>query len=117
MPYPYPFGETVQVVRRVQAGVDEDNNPAYSEQVDAYEQCAVWPSDGNGSGGNEYTDARDTVIIGLTAVLPPGVDAAAIDRVIVRGDEWEVMGDPQRLPSPLTGTDPGTPVQLRRVTG
>jgi hypothetical protein len=114
----YPFGETVQVLDGTATSRDGYNNDVPSYPVKAtYTNVPVAPSDGNGTGGNEYTDGRETVVIGLSVYLPDGADVQAVDRVRVRGADWEVVGDPQAWQSPYSGWRPGTPVALRRVTG
>jgi hypothetical protein len=113
----YPFGETVQVLDGSVGAVNYDGDTRTWPVKATYSNVPVAPADANGTGGNEYTDGRDTVIIGLTAYLPDGATIAATDRLSVRGDLWEVVGQPQPWQSPYTGWRPGIPVALRRVTG
>ena len=60
---------------------------------------------------------RSPVIIGLTVFLPSGATVSARDRLRVRGDLWEVEGEPGTWISPFTGWYPGVEVALRRVNG
>lgn len=111
----FPFGVTVTLVRRVlSSSRDEYGNDAYTEVSSDVPGVPVWAS-----GMSEITQGRDTVISDLTAflTLPAGVDVASIDKVRVDGNDYEVVGQPNDFPSPLTGFDPGVLVQLRRVTG
>lgn len=118
MPWPYPFGETVQILDGSAASHVRYGQSGASYPVKAtYTNCAVAPADANGTGGNEFTDARDTVFIGLTVFLPDGAVVAATDRVRARGIDWDVIGEPQQWQSPFTGARPGMAVSLRRVTG
>lgn len=114
----FPFGETVTQVRRVLSGeLDSDGNDVYSDAPAVLENVGVAPRDANGSGGNEQTQGRDTVIIGLTLFLPAGTVVSATDRFMVRGNVYEVEGQPEDLHSPFTGWNPGLPVAVKRVTG
>lgn len=113
----YPFGEMVTLHRRTATGRDALGNDIYTETAATLTNVAVWPVDANGSGGNEITGARETVIIGLAALLPPGTVVSALDRVTVRGELHEVNGEPAVERSFLTGWYPGVLVNLRRVTG
>ena len=113
----FPHGETVVLHQRVVTGVDGLGNDVYSQTDLAIDNVAVWPVDANAAAGNEVTGARDTVIIGLAALLPPGTPVKATDRVTVRGELHEVNGEPADQRSFLTGWHPGVLVSLRRVTG
>lgn len=114
----YPYGETVQVLDGSVTGRDSYGDDQRTYPVKAtYDNVAVWPADGNGTGGNEFQDGRDTVTIGLVVSLPDGADIQPTDRVIARGQTWEVQGQPGEYASPLTGWRPGLPVALRRITG
>lgn len=113
----FPFGETVVWHQRTIAGRDALGNDTYTVVDIAIGNVPVWPVDANAAAGNELTQARDTVIIGLAALLPPGTPVAALDRVTVRGDLYEVNGEPADQRSFLTGWHPGVLINLRRVTG
>ncbi len=112
MPWPYPFGETVQVLTAPARPKYGQPTPAPTVKA-TYTNCAVAPGDARG----EDTFQRDTVEVALTVFLPPGADVTAVDKITVRGETWDVVGEPQPTPSPLTGWDPGVPVALRRSTG
>jgi len=79
--------------------------------------CAVAPRDGTGAGANEITDARDTVIVGLTLYAPYGTEIRATDRVRVDGELYEVDGQPGAFRSPFTGSTGPVVVALELVTG
>ena len=118
MLFGYPYGEIVEVLDGSATTQDNDGNDVHSWAPKAtYTNVPIAPADANGTGGNEYTDARDTVIIGLTVYLPDGADINAVDRVVARGATWEVVGEPQAWQNPYTGRRPGVPVSLRRVNG
>lgn len=113
----FPNGETVTRLRPL--GLDQfgDPLPGTITELDI-PGCAVWPRDGNAAGGNENTDFRNTVISGLMILAPPGSDIEPTDRFRVRGLVYEVDGEPGVWgPSPLTGTEAGVQVALKRVEG
>lgn len=60
---------------------------------------------------------RAAVIVGLTAYLPPGTAVTAHDRLRVRGDMYEVEGEPFEWRSPWSSTASGVEVALSRVSG
>lgn len=60
---------------------------------------------------------RQGVILGLTLYLPARTEITAHDRVEVRGDIYEAVGEEGIWRSPHTEWDPGIEVALRRVEG
>lgn len=119
--WPFPFGEDVQVVR---ARPVED---PYSGEIEGedwgnpivipYSSCGV---EARSTGDEkEPTDdvLRAPVIIGLRVFGPPDMDVTARDRVLVRGEIWQVDGDPEFPVNPFTGWRPGCTVNLKRVEG
>ena len=114
----YPFGETVVQIPRRKSGRNGLNNDVYVDGAPiTYQNIAVWPRDGNSTSANEDTYGAERVIIGLGISLPPGSQVSAEDRFQVRGETYEVDGDPQEYRSPFTGWNPGLPLSLTRVTG
>jgi hypothetical protein len=114
----YGFGETIVVLDGAPTSRDGDGNDVQTfPQKATYDDVPVGPADGNGTGSNEAVQAQDQVIIGLTIYPPDGADITAVDRVVVRGETWEVVGLPQPWVSPYTGRRPGLSVSLKRVTG
>lgn len=109
----FAYGQTVLLKRRVKTGTDDYGNDVYGVSVEAIYGVAVWPTGATESTG----DNRDQLITGLTAILPPGINPAAIDRVTVYGTDYEIDGEPGRYLSPFTAYDLGTEVRLKRVTG
>jgi hypothetical protein len=107
-----PVGETVTLLRRVLAGQDSDGNDEWSTVETDVAGCAVWPR-----GSSELVQGRDTVIVGLAILLPAGTAVAASDRLRVRGDLYEVDGQPGSWQSPFSGLSAGVQVALTRVTG
>ncbi|MEV1331127.1 hypothetical protein AB0J20_16295 [Micromonospora costi] len=60
-------------------------------------------------------DGSQGVIVGLTGYGPPQVDVLPTDRLEVRGQVFDVVGEVGVWRSPLTGWEPGVEVALRRV--
>ena len=109
----FPFGRTVRVFR-------EQRNPVGDvDTVDVFELhgVSIAPRVSNEFG----TDTRNAVVTtGLTMLVPDPVEAERITpqhRVEVDGTVYRVQGSPARWESPLTGWQPGTQVELDRVTG
>src|SRR5690606_21170912 len=77
-----PHGETVTIVRPGPPTQDEYGNdvPGTPVEIDV-PGCGVAPRT-----SSEITDARDTVIVGLTLYAPAGTDLRATDRVRVGGE-------------------------------
>jgi hypothetical protein len=115
-PMNYPYGETVTHIVRTVTGRDALGNDAFTETSTVISNVAVAPRDSNGS-ANEQTQGRDTVTVGLTIGLPPGTVVNAVDRFIIRGNTYDVEGQPESLLNPFTRWNPGLPVALKRVTG
>lgn len=114
----YAFGETISVLDGVATSRDGDGNDVQTfPQKATYDNVPIAPTDGNGAGANEAVQAQDQVIIGLTIYPPDGADITAVDRIVVRGETWDVVGLPQPWVSPYTGRRPGMVVALKRVTG
>ena len=114
-----PHGETVIILRpgaptgRDEYGVETVGPP---EEIPV-PGCGIAPRDGNGAGGNEQTQARDTVIIGLTLYAPAGTDLRPTDKVRVAGVLYEVDGQAGAFRSPFTGSAGPVVAALERVTG
>lgn len=113
MPAPYPFGETVTVIRAGAPTQDDYGNDVPGPNVETpVGGCAVWPRT-----SSEDVQGRLQVLEGLNVVAPYGTDVRPHDRVRVRGVLYDVDGDPGEWRSPLTGTQAGVQIALTRVTG
>ena len=112
------YAVTLTLLRTSVSGQDDyGNDVRESVEVDV-PGCAVWPRDSNGSGGNELTGTRDTVIVGYSAVLPFGAEVKATDLVRYAGTVYDIDGEPGVWgPSPLTGNVAGVQIALRKVVG
>lgn len=105
-------GETVTLLRRTRAGTDPDGNDAWVTAEVPVAGCVVWPR-----ASSELVEQQDTVIVGLSVLLPPATVVLATDRVRVRGDVYEVDGQPAAWTSPFDQQTPGVQAALTRATG
>lgn len=107
----FPFGETVTVHRRASR---DDFGRQPSENTHTIDNVAIAPR----RSAETNSPTRNTVVTGLTAYMPFDANVRASD-VIERfdGTKWNVIGEPLRWRSPLTGWQPGCEVELERVTG
>lgn len=120
MPAPYPYGETVRILRTgVSPGRDPRGQPlpGPDESFDL-EGCVVTPRAETPSVGGDQQQARDTVIVGWTVYAPAGSDVRTTDGALIRGVRCEITGEPGDWgKNPFTGM--AGPVQFAadRVTG
>lgn len=111
----FAAGETVV---RVRAPLVEDR---YGNLVRDWEQaerldipgCGVAPR----TSDEETEQGRQGVIVGIAVYAPPGTDVSPHDRVEVRGEVFEVVGEVADWRSPFTGWTPGIVVNLSRMEG
>lgn len=123
---PYPFGETVRVVRTGPSpGRDPRGQPlpGPDESFDL-KGCAVTPRAETPQVGGEQQQARDTVIVGWTIYVPAGqpnhakLPLRTTDQVMVRGVKCGITGEPGDWGrSPFTGTRGPIQFAADRVTG
>jgi hypothetical protein len=124
MPAPYPFGETVRVVRTgASPGRDPRGQPlpGPDESFDL-NGCAVTPRAETPQVGGPEQQARDTVIVGWTIYAPKSPAAKmplrTTDQVMVRGVKCAITGEPGDWGrSPFTGTRGVIQFAADRVTG
>jgi hypothetical protein len=112
----FPYGDTVQILT---AGTTTD---PYSG-----EPSPDWTSptsvDVAGVGveprpsGEPLQDARNQVVSGYTLYMPAGTAITSANRVVVRGETYDVLGEPAVWRSPFTGWEPGIVVQVERSEG
>lgn len=120
MPAPYPFGETVRILR-TGASPGRDNRgqplPGPDESFDLH-GCVVAPRAETPQVGGEQQQARDTVIVGWTVYAPAGVPLRTTDRARIRGVVCDITGEPGDWGrSPFTGTRGPLQFAADRVTG
>lgn len=109
-----PYGETVTIVRPGPPTQDAYGNdvPGPPTEIEVA-GAAVAPRT-----SSEDLNARDQVIVGLTVYLPPGTIVQPTDRMRVRGELYEVEGEPGTyLRSPFTGLAGPVEVASTKVSG
>lgn len=109
----FAYGETVAVLRAPLT------DAPYGNQQRDWGSASRADSPGWGFAPRASDEAAPSdvpaVIVGLTGYGPPGVDVLPTDRLEVRGDVYEVVGEVGEWRSPFTGWEPGVEVALRRV--
>ena len=111
------IGETI-VRLRAQEAVERNRyggavtgwDSAVSAEIDG---CAVSPR----FNPEDTALGRQGVIVGLTVYAPPGTDVLPTDRVVVRGVEYEVDGQPGEWTNPYDSLSRGVEFALKRVDG
>ncbi|MEU1778104.1 MULTISPECIES: hypothetical protein [Streptomyces] len=120
MPFPYPFGETIVIVRNGPSpGRDSYGQPIPGPETETtVHGCVVSPRPENIRIGSPPQQGRDSVITGWTVYAPPGTDIRTTDRLRIRGSLWEVTGETADWGhSPFTGTQGPVEVTADRITG
>ena len=111
----FPFGETIQVLS---ASTTTDR---YSNTVENWATPSEVEVDGVGveprPSSEDHRDARNAVTSGFTLYVPAGTAVTAKNRIRVRGDVYEVDGEPAEWRNPFTGWQPGLVVQTKRMEG
>lgn len=106
--------ETVTIVRATKNGYGDT-----TATVDTDVPGTIVTPDGTGLSKKAETQSYsdDVSTERLRIFVPPGTDLLASDRVLVRGQLFEVNGEPQTLRSPLSGHDFGYEASVIRTTG
>ena len=106
------FPEPATIISRTVTGQDGDGNDVYTESQ--LLTSGVFAPEGF----TELIQGQDTVIANPTFYLSDGAPVPLpTDRLIVRGDTFEIDGQPQEFANPFTGSRPGAVLRLERVTG
>ena len=112
----FPYGEPVDVLS---AGTTTD--PYSGESRADWSSASEVAVDGVGveprPSQEPVQDARNAVTSGYTLYMPAGAQIDARSRVRVRGEVFEVLGEPAVWRNPFTGWEPGVVVQVGRVEG
>lgn len=114
---PFPAGETVTRLRATLA------TDPYSTEATAEDWTTPDSLDIDGCGFNPGPSsepaqtARTSVVTKPEVYAPVDADVKSGDRLVVRGDTYEVSGRPQRWISPFTGWAPGLVIALDLVEG
>jgi hypothetical protein len=120
VPAPYPFGETVRILRTGESPGRDDRGqplPGPDESFDV-EGCVVTPREQSPQVGGSDQQARDTVIVGWTVYAPAGTVLRTTDRVRVRDVVCDITGEPGVWGrNPFTGMHGPVQFAADRVTG
>lgn len=112
----FPHGETVQILT---AGTATD--PYSDETVNDWSTSTALAVTGVGieprPSSEPVQNARNAVVSGFTAYLPPGTAITSANRVTVRGNTYDVQGEPAVWRNPFSGWAPGIIVQLEKTEG
>lgn len=107
-----PFPEAATIVSRSVTGQDSDGGDVYGS-VSTTTTGVFAPE-----GSTELIQGQATVINNPTFYLATGAPVPkATDRIIIRGQTFEIDGEPRVYHNPFTGSDPGAVLRLERVTG
>lgn len=108
-------GETVTVRRGTvtATGRRNDTTTDWAEPTDTdVPDCLIAPRS-----TSEDHDGRSGVIIGVTVYMPSGTDVLASDRLVIRGDEYDVEGEPGDWWTPQDPICDGIEVAAKRTEG
>jgi hypothetical protein len=123
VPAPYPFGETVRILRSGPSpGRDPRGQPlpGPDESFDL-PGCVVAPREQTPTVGGSEQQGRDTVIVGWTVYAPPDhpkMPLRTTDKARIRGVTCEITGEPGDWGrNPFTGLRGVVQFAADRVTG
>lgn len=109
----YPFGPTVTLLTRGAAtGTDQDGNDVFTPTPTPVQAQYFRPGS-----TTEILGSQDTVTVQPEVGFYPGTVLTPFDHVLIGGVVYDVDGAPQPVVNPFTGTNFGTVVKLRSVTG
>lgn len=122
----FPYGETI-TIRRRQVAVDGDGEVvrnAYGEAQyisadTVVEGCAVSPAGAMGQAfsfegvAQRYSQTSTRYVV----EFPAGTVADSDDKIIWRGQVWEVEGEPGFTRSPFSGREGPVEAYIKRTTG
>lgn len=106
----YPFMSTMIVHKS--GGIDDYGDPLPTTDT-TVTGVIIDPFDTT----NEDNDRRNQTVTEITIHDPTYCDLGPSDTVSLNGEKWEVVGQPIRPTSPLTGWSPAQRIQLRKVSG
>lgn len=116
------FGETVWVLPRTATGVDVHGNQTVS-WPDSPSHADAVQVDNVAVAGRVRLDNepdlpnREAVITRFDVYMPAGTDVKAVDRMWIRGDVYDVVGEPFAWRSPYSGREPGVQATVERIEG
>lgn len=111
-------GETVTVLRRVQTGLDEGNNPVYEDVAEEVPNVLVEPPGGENS---TNSDRPDGVIVDAALYFPRSFQGGSVRgaKIRIRDDPvaFKVVGNPFPVDGSMTPTDWNMAVEVTRSQG
>jgi SPP1 family predicted phage head-tail adaptor len=110
--HPFPYSQTVTLLRRVLAGQNEYGNDTYTDVPVQIPYCVVQP--GSSSENVQWTEQVSTEV---TVFVPYGTQVTALDAFLIGGVKYEVQGVPSEWRSPFSGHTSPTQVRAAVVTG
>ncbi|MBP2211088.1 hypothetical protein JOJ87_001432 [Rhodococcus ruber] len=110
IPTPY----TVGVRTYTESGKDDRGNPVESWSAPVDHPVYGWSMP---SSTEPKVAGHNRVLVSLELLVPPTFPAKAHDRVVVDGEEFEVLGRPEDFNHGPFGFAPGLVVNLGRTEG
>lgn len=109
----HPAGEIVSVLPYVEGARDSHGKPipGWGDPI-PYEGCAVAPA-----WAGPYEERRDMIVGDFSVFGPPEMVVGSKDRVICRGETWDVVENAALWHNPFTGDNPGIQFTIKRVEG
>lgn len=115
--FPLADGETVSRLRRRMVEDPYSSEETIGDWSDpeslTVEGVAIAPS----STVEPVNDSRAQVITQMSIYCGPDEDILPEDRIRARSGLWDVQGEVQAFPNPLTGWNPGSELALKKVVG
>lgn len=109
-----PLGNTaVTAVRRTKGAPDRLGVPTETETTWSISGCSFQPV----SIPTEQLSNIDLSVSMWRLFTPPGTGLTVTDAIRYNGDTYEIQGDPQTWPDPITGADHHTEFWLRKARG
>lgn len=111
-------GETVILIRRIQDGLDEGNNPIYKNVTEEVSNVLVGPPNGENSNDSNRPDG---VTVDATLYFPRSFQGGSVRgaKVRIRDDPaaFKVVGNPFPVDGGMTPTDWNMAVEVTRSQG
>jgi hypothetical protein len=110
-------GETATRLRAALVLDGYSNEPTQRNWNDVTEVTIPGVAFNPGSSNEPSEVGRNAVITQPEVYAPFDADVLAGDRLVVRGDTYEVDGNPAAWRSPFTGWEPGLVIKLKTCPG
>jgi hypothetical protein len=110
--HPFPYSQTLTLLKRVPGDPDEYGNDTYTDMPVEVDYCIVTPT-----GSTETVQWTDQVSTDLNVFCPYGTDVGPLDAWVVAGQTYEIQGVPQVWRSPFSGNTSMIQCRSSLVTG